>query len=650
MNRIVRGAFFLSAVFAIFACTSPTTVFSEEAFTLGRTSVSTGNPQPGDLVSVSTDVVSSMDANGVIVQIVIVDPNSNAVVKEFWEGQNFDRGDKVTYSMEWAIPAYLSGGDYVASVGVFDANWSQIEWFDRQVTLKVDGSNGEAFTLGQAGFSAARVQPGQEVSASAAIASGIDADDLIVSLYIFDSKRQAVARQNWEGQSFLSGETLTYDLDWPTPALQYAGDYTFSVGIFDANWSQVRWFDTESTLSIDKPAAAVAQALPAADLKLENTPLDKLPGHFGVGVKANEPGSFDWMAKTGAPFDYSYVYLAGGVNTGEGWSDWSSSPGDYALRFMESSHDQGSIPILTYYQIVHSLPERFEEPSFNTLVNPETMNAYFEDWILLLKMAAEFGEPVIIHHEPDLWGYLQFKGDDPTRAHVAVGTSGHPDVAGLEDNARGFAQALIKLRNDYAPNALLGWHASFWATGTDLILQDADGKEIGGRIADFYLKLQAPFDLTFYEAADRDAGWRKTENNQDADWNEEDFARFFDYLSTIQAKVGLKAVIWQIPLGNTLYRSMSNTPGHYQNNHAEYYLLAQNRQNVVDLASIGVVGLLFGEGAAEQTSFIDLKGDGITNPAPINGNELVAEFPDDDGGFMRLNSKAFYEQGPIPVP
>jgi len=42
-------------------------------------------------------------------------------------------------------------------------------------------------------------------------------------------------------------------------------------------------------------------------------------------------------------------------------------------------------------------------------------------------------------------------------------------------------------------------------------------------------------------------------------------------------------------------------------------------------------------------------GDGLTNPAPINGNTLVSLSADDDGGFFDQKAGAYYSAGAMPL-
>ena len=59
----------------------------------------------------------------------------------------------------------------------------------------------------------------------------------------------------------------------------------------------------------------------------------------------------------------------------------------------------------------------------------------------------------------------------------------------------------------------------------------------------------------------------------------------------------------------------------------------------------GVVALLFGGGADGTTCACDAQGDGVTNPAAINGNTRLSLSADDDGGFFHERAAAYYASG-----
>ena len=57
---------------------------------------------------------------------------------------------------------------------------------------------------------------------------------------------------------------------------------------------------------------------------------------------------------------------------------------------------------------------------------------------------------------------------DATAVAASVGSSAFSDVAGIPNTVQGFADALLKLRDLYAPNAILAIHASAWGGGIDI--------------------------------------------------------------------------------------------------------------------------------------------------------------------------------------
>ncbi len=396
-----------------------------------------------------------------------------------------------------------------------------------------------------------------------------------------------------------------------------------------------------SLSAVPSPARSASLPLPAG-----------LPTTFGVGL-ANGPDGLNWMTASNIPWNYRYQYLCGGVNTGGGWAAWNDPPGQFAASYMSSSQAGGYLPVLTYYQLVQSAPNPGSEDLDPKLQDPNMMSAYFADWKVLMQRAGEFGGPVIVHVEPDAWGFMQSAhGDDPASTPAAVSASGFPEASGYEDNARGFAQVLVSLRNAYAPNVVLAWHASTWATGTDLVPNHGDPTDLGGRTAAFFNALSANFDLIFTDPSDRDAGYYQYVYGDGGAhwWGDADFVTFRQWIATLTSLTSRRAMLWQVPVGNTLYRTCNNTNGHYQDNRAQYFLLPGNAQHIVEYANAGVVGILFGAGAGGATDYQDSVGDGITNPAPINGNDRTSTVADDDGGFLREGAAGYYLSGPVRLP
>lgn len=277
------------------------------------------------------------------------------------------------------------------------------------------------------------------------------------------------------------------------------------------------------------------------------------------------------------------------------------------------------------------------------------MRAYYEDFTVLMQRLGEWGGAALVHVEPDLWGYMQHPdaghSDDASKVPAAGASSGQADVKGLSDNAAGFAQALARLRNKYAPEVKLAYHVSIWGTGTDINAQNVDDvAPLAQRSAAFYRSLGVDFELIAFDPSDRDAGYYEVARGDGGAhwWDDADFTRFRDYVKEVVKGTNRRALLWQVPLGNRVMRACDNPDGHYQDNRVEYFLGPDSRAHLTAWAQVGLVGILYGGGSGETPSNTDAQNDGVNNPAPINGNSGPANVSDDDGGYFRERGRAYY--------
>jgi hypothetical protein len=357
-----------------------------------------------------------------------------------------------------------------------------------------------------------------------------------------------------------------------------------------------------------------------------------LPGHFGFGVAAG-PGSdgvTGWMPGSGVPWDYAYTYLAGGVNTGGGWQTWNANA-QYPLWYAQAAGVHGYIPTLPYYMLLqstgacNSCPEA--QRDLSNLDDPGVMASYFGDFTMLMKRLGSgtwggvtgFGRTVVVQVEPDLSGYATQavldnshcysfctgQGDDPSLLRASVASSGDADVASFANTYQGFSQALAHLRDLYAPNVMLGFHVSCWASLQDICSSTDPSLDVAGAaatVASFAEKAGVvdvppgvhPYDLVFTDVADRDAGvsviwWDRLNVTLP------DFHRWESYVSGITSATGKPAVVWQVPIGNQYFRTDDGSPWHRQDNRAEYFF-----GHVQELAAAGIIAVLFGSGATTR--------------------------------------------------
>ena len=302
---------------------------------------------------------------------------------------------------------------------------------------------------------------------------------------------------------------------------------------------------------------------------------------------ANQPGGAASMRRH-APFGYRYQYLAGGVNTGAGWSTWNEH-GTFVTRYVKESAKARITPVFTYYMIRQSLPGRDQgdeaKADIGNLRNRATMKAYWADLALFFRRAGATHRRTVLHVEPDMWGYLEQGG------HVRL--------------ARSFAQRVVRMRNRMARNVKLGYHLSEWGTKTDLAIQNpkpAEVDRLATKAARFYRSLRARFDLIFGEFSDRDSGFKQHVYGQTravAWWTKADFARHVRFLTRVHRLTRRPLFLWQIPLGNT---GLPDTWGRFRDNRPQWLLGAGSAAHRKAYRRAGVRALLFGGGADGTTS------------------------------------------------
>jgi hypothetical protein len=403
-------------------------------------------------------------------------------------------------------------------------------------------------------------------------------------------------------------------------------------------------------------ASAVGPATPNVATPLPALPQGWPSTHLEVGL-TDSPGGASSLHASGG-YKFRYQYLCGGVNTGTGWATWNAGA-KFADYYVDESVAAGITPVFIYYQLLQSSPAGGDEGTADrsNLKNNSTMSSYWSDVTLLFTHMGAYSSKVVVDIEPDLWGYIQqaSTGDNGASVQASVASSGNPDLAGLPNNAAGFAQAFVRLRDRYAPNVILGYELSMWGTMTDPLYQNIPLSQIdalAARSTAFQQSLGAQFDLVFTDPADRDAAFDQIINGDGGAswWDATDYQRFDQYVGDFVRGVGLRMVLWQTPIGNTKMRAMNNTWGHYQDNHVEWWFDDATGTHLSTTIAAGVVAILFGGGADGTTAASDAMGDGATNPSPINGNNLASYSADDDGGYLRHQVNAYYGGGSLSLP
>lgn len=310
-------------------------------------------------------------------------------------------------------------------------------------------------------------------------------------------------------------------------------------------------------------ACAVA-LLAAASPSAAKGRLDGMPSGMQVGLFS--PANQAARDRAVAPYGLRYLYLTGGVGSGDRWAPGTEG-GDGTAEWLRESFRAGMVPVLTYYQLQPSAPPGNDERTAvsRVLRDASTMRAYWRDVrAALMLMGADRSHLVVFQVEPDAWEYVeQLQG---VRTPAVVGSSGMAELRGLRDDARGYARAFVRLRNRYAPNVALAWHLSAWGMGQVNPASVENSQQIGAMRASFLHRLGARFDLVTHDPGG-------------SGFDDASFAEHLALLRTFHDATHLPILLWQIPADNRVPWLLGPDPA------ARAHLAAER--------SAGVVGMLF---------------------------------------------------------
>ncbi|MCZ7646242.1 MAG: hypothetical protein M5U26_13330 [Planctomycetota bacterium] len=339
-----------------------------------------------------------------------------------------------------------------------------------------------------------------------------------------------------------------------------------------------------------------------------------LPPHFGFGVSCfGSNGAWPERAKRelGAQWDFAYVYVF--PRTEESYVAW----------FLGKAEKMQARPILSFYGLLELGRAAGYGGSeidivLRVLKDPEAMRKYLESAKRLLQQCAKSKAPVIFHAEPDSWAFMEWHGTEEThdasRCPAMVKSTGMPEVQDFPDHAGGLGQALIHLRDLYAPQVYMGFHCKDCRVGTspELTVKFVRGCGtwdvlLGDGIGHVYKT--------------RDAGW------WDA-FDEALYKRYMNWYGTVTRELGLKYIHWQSVIGKADYTLLPDYP---------------SRERVRDYMRAGAVAVLF-----------DLRGDPDNGGGRSDGNHGYSASPppghpaENTPQALCRRLAAYYKQ-PIPL-
>jgi len=326
----------------------------------------------------------------------------------------------------------------------------------------------------------------------------------------------------------------------------------------------------------------------AADVarKLGRTP------HFliGMGNDLNNDHNQDGAYTLGVTMDLHYAYMVGLPGQG-GWPDWNAG-GTFVNILSDSAHAHGTTPMYTLYAMAS-----LGDGNLSGLGMDSFMTPYWAGAKLLFQRIAAYGQPALVHIEPDFWAYAQqaaAKAGGPGKVKVRISGIA-TDCSGLPDDLTGLGHCFVQLARMYAPKAVIGFHASRWAGSLGDMVTFLNA--VGAGDADVIVQDMLDRDAGCFEAHTdsacqrNDGPWYWDESNQS-------LPHFHDYLAWAKAiGDGLHKPIvwWQVPFG-VPSASPGGAAGHYRDNRVHYIFA-----HIDEFVAAGGLAVTFGTGAGNQT-------------------------------------------------
>lgn len=336
-------------------------------------------------------------------------------------------------------------------------------------------------------------------------------------------------------------------------------------------------------------AAICVQIAPAPAQTTINDALGR-PNRLLMGLGANN--ELAYIQSHGIKPDIIDTYLVG-VGPGQ-WPYYNSPVGSYVTDVADQVTAIGAIPMFTLYQMA-----TYGGGNLTHLTDSNFMTAYWAQTRLMFQKLGSFGKPVLVNIEPDFWGYADATapGGDPRK--LATDVSIAAECSALPNTAAGIAPCMIKMRNDYAPNAKIGFPPAFFGATLKQLGQYMN--VLGANKADFMVAQTIDRDAGCPEAASpppecagRGAGpfYWDVSNTASPNFNE----NLAEYSGVSEIEGKLPILYWQTPMG-VPSKTPGGTTNHYRDDHV-YYMFSHPGK----YAAANVFGIVFSAGATSQTT------------------------------------------------
>ena len=375
---------------------------------------------------------------------------------------------------------------------------------------------------------------------------------------------------------------------------------------------------------------------------------------------ADSPGGAAAL-RAPAPFKFRYQYLAGGVNTGNGWSTWNPN-GQFVSWYIADSADHGPVPVFPYYMLLQSNPatggtEQAEDIS--NLANPATMAACYADLRLFFQRAGRLAardppcraRPVGLHRAGDRHGRRRHDGPG-VRRELRRRRPGRP----AEQRRRVRPGDRPAARPATPPTCCSRTTSSVWGTNSTSRTRTARTRRSTRwrpAPAPSTARSARAFDLTFTDSPTATPSFKQIVYGDGgaSRWDDADFVRYARFIEGYVADDGPPR------------RRVADPARQHEDARDERHVgplpgqpgaVAARRPGAGRISrparDAGVVALLFGGGADGTTCACDAQRRRRHQPGRRStATPALSLSADDDGGFFRERAAAYYAAGGLDL-
>jgi fibronectin type 3 domain-containing protein len=315
------------------------------------TSSATSSPNPvtqnsSTAITATVQCTSNSLSNGTV-EIIALDPSGNVALSKSFSAQSYTTNQSQTYTASFTPTV---AGTYTLEVGVFSASGQQWSLNTSAGTITVNSALSFSDTT-TANPTSITVTGSSAITVKVKDTGTIGLTNGIVQMLIIDPSNNQIVQQNWTGQNFTAGGTLTLTYTFNpaslSPPATTNGAYIARIGVFDSSWStDYYWNNSAATITLTggsgppaftssgtaKPASITASGSSTVTFSVQDTGGAFTNANVEIEVFNSSNASVGYQVYSGQNFTANGTLSYTFTWTPSGQSPAVTATGDYAVE------------------------------------------------------------------------------------------------------------------------------------------------------------------------------------------------------------------------------------------------------------------------------------------------------------------------------